>query len=248
MAVTTKCTVKVETGSFRAALAAVAPHAKRTKKDDDLAMHRIRLVLANGVMFVTATNGKTSGLSRLSYVEDSRGTLWEPDDGPFVIDLSPAHVKLIRQWLAAKAVGDDVDMLVAITPDLKEDEVEFEAIGTQNEGERYTIVYPEAHELMPDVVAITGQALAGAGPSNDRVLVQDAKLIGLFEEAGTQYGAPIRIRPTGDTDTAGFVVECGAAFTGTIASDTGGDEGRRRNAEYTQGMLEVLKPLRLVTA
>jgi hypothetical protein len=243
MAVTTEATVKIGTDALRAAFVAVLPHACRTKKDDDLPLHRVRMILANGKAFVCATQGKTTGLSRLSYMEDSRGDLWEPDDGPIILDLLPENVRLLKQWMAAKAVGDDDDKATGITVDLKAAEAEFELIGSTNAGERHVFQLGEPEALFPDVVKITAAALMQAAGESlpARSLVQDGKLIGLFNAAGVQYQAPLRWRATGTRDTAnGFVVECGSAFVGTISTDTGGDEGTRRHTRWTQETISAL--------
>jgi hypothetical protein len=252
MSVTTKATVKVRTPELRAALASVFPHRKRTKKDDDIALHRVRLTLANGKLYAAATQGTTTALAKMSYVDDSRGNLWEPDDGPLVVDLQPRQVLLINQAFSAKADGDDegADLLTAITVDTK-DEVEFENIGGLNSaGERLTFPYTDPHELFPDVIEITGRALAEAAGESERAktLKQDGKLIDLFKAAGTQYGAPLRLRATGTSEAAlGFVVECGSQFVGTISSMRG-DEGTQRDSKFTTDWLFDLKPRTLASA
>jgi hypothetical protein len=254
MTVTTKATVKVRTPDLRAALASVYPHRKRTKKDDDIALHRIRLTLANGKMYAAATQGTTTALAKMSYVEggDTRGNLWEPDDGPLIVDLQPRQVLLINQAFSAEADGDaeGAELLTAITVDTF-DEVELENNGGLNSaGERLVFPYAEPHELFPDVIELTGRALAEAAGESERAktLKQDGKLIGLFQAAGDQYGAPLRWRSTGTSEAArGFVVECGSAFVGTISS-TQDDEGVRRDSKFTTDWLFDLKPRSLASA
>lgn len=254
MTVTTKATVKVRTPDLRAALASVYPHRKRTKKDDDIALHRIRLTLANGKMYAAATQGTTTALAKMSYVDggDTRGNLWEPDDGPLVVDLQPRQVLLINQAFSAKADGDDegADLLTALTVDIK-DEIEFENIGGLNSaGERLTFPYTDPHELFPDVIELTGRALAEAAGESERAkaLKQDGKVIDLFKAAGVQYASPLRIRPTGSLVAArGFVVECGSAFVGTLSS-TQDDEGVKRDSKFTTDWLFDLKPRSLASA
>lgn len=242
MSITTECTVKVQLLHLRAALGAVLPHAKRTKTGEDVALHRVRLTLANGHMFVTATNGTTTALARIRYDDDSRGNLWEPEDGPIIFDLLPAEVRLARTWLQPKAVGDDDDMIVSLTT-TRDGESEWEAIGTQNEGSRHTFAGMEISDAFPDLVELNGRAVAEAPgeTSRSRDLVQDAGVLALFKAAGAAYNSPICVRPTGG-DQGGFVVTCGPAFAGTVSSDTGGDEGKRRRAADTQTMLDILAP------
>jgi hypothetical protein len=243
MPVTMEATVKLGTDELRAALVAVLPHAKRTKKDEDVIMHRVRCVFGNGKALVMATQGQTTGLARLDYIDDTRGDLWDPEDGPMVVDLWPENVRLLKQWMAAKAVGDDEDKVTAITVNRKIGEVEFEMIGTTNAGERHAFNLHHPADLFPDVADITKQALMGAAGESlpARTLVQDGKLIGLFNAAATQYKQPLRWRATGTRDTAkGFVVECGPSFVGTISSDPGGDEGVRRHSRWSQDMIAGL--------
>jgi hypothetical protein len=243
MPVTQKATVKVSTDLLRAALASVLPHAKRTKKDEDIILHRVRLTFANGKVFIMATQGKTTALVRLAYIDDTRGDLWEPEDGPMILDLPPIDVRFLKQWMATAAVGDDEDKITTITLDRHQGEAEFELIGTTNEGQRHVFVWGDHHDLFPDVVTITNQALMQAAGEAlpARPLVQDSKLINLFNQAGSQYGAPLRWRATGTRDTAGgFVVECGPSFTGTISTDPGGDEGVRRHARWSQDTIADL--------
>lgn len=242
MSITTECTVKVQLTSLRAALGAVLPHAKRTKTGEDVALHRVRLTLANTHMFVTATNGTTTALARMTYTDDTRGNLWEPEDGPIVFDLLPSEVRLARTWLQPKAVGDDADMLVSLTT-IRDGESEWEAIGTQNEGSRHTFAGMEISDAFPDLVELNGRAVAEAPgeTSRSRDLVQDGATVALFKAASTAYNTPLCWRPTGG-EQGGFVVTCGSAFAGTVSSDTGGDEGKRRRAQDVQQMLDILKP------
>lgn len=246
MTITNQCTVKVQLTSLRAALGAVLPHAKRTKTGEDIALHRVRLTLANSHLFVTATNGTTTALARMTYTGgtdgDTRGNLWDPDDAPILFDLLPAEVRLARTWLQPKAVGDDEDMLVSLTT-TRDGESEWEAIGTANEGSRHVFAGMEISESFPDLVELNGRAVAEAPgeSSRSRDLVQDGATLALFKAASAAYNSPLCWRPTGG-DNGGFVVTCGSAFAGTVASDTGGDEGKRRRADDTQLMLNILKP------
>jgi hypothetical protein len=243
MPVTMEATVKLGTDELRAALVSVLVHAKRTKKDEDVIMHRVRCIFANGKALIVATQGQTTGLCKLDYVDDSRGDLWDPEDGPMVVDLWPENVRLLAQWMSAKAVGDDQDKVTSITINQTIGEVEFELIGTTNAGERHVFNLNPPAELFPNVPEITNKALMQAAgeslPARD--LVQDGKLINLFNAASTQLKQPLRWRATGTRDNAGgFVVQCGPSFVGTISSDPGGDEGVRRHSRWSQDMIAGL--------
>lgn len=72
---TTRATVKVGTTELRQALKSVHAHHRKGKKADAQAQHRVRLTLANSVMFIAACNEQSTALAKLTYVEDSRGTM-----------------------------------------------------------------------------------------------------------------------------------------------------------------------------
>lgn len=243
---TTHATMKVETPSLRAAFASVYPHHKRTKKDDDRILHRVRLIFGEGKLVVVATQGTTTGLAKLTITDDSRDGQWQPEDGPMIVDLQPRHVPWLNQWFSVKAAGDDVDQLIGITVDTLAGEIEFELIGAlYATGERVRLQFDEPADGYPDVPALTVRALAEAAGKSEpaRTLVQDGQVLELFKAASTQYKAQLRIRATGSGEHArGFVVEAGGAFTGTVSSETGGDEGVRRHAQWSQEMLLALEP------
>lgn len=225
---TTKATVKVGTTELRQALKSVHAHHRKGKKADAQAQHRVRLTLANGTLFIAACNEQSTALAKMQYVEDSRGTMWEPTDAPLIVDLQPRHIPLIAAWVSSKAVASDVDQLIAITVDVRAGEIEFEDIGgLWSEGERVTYTFDPPHESFPDVIDLTGKALneiAGAGERH-KDLVQHGDVIKLFATASTQYDAPLRIRATGSAEQRGFVVQCGHGFIGTVTSRHGDDDG-----------------------
>jgi hypothetical protein len=259
MTVTTTATVRVRTVELRAALAAVFPHRKRTKRDDDIVLHRVRLILANGTAYAGATQGVTTALAKMKYMPitggldtgDTRGNLWEPDDGPLVIDLRPDVVKIWLQMFAAARMGkdEDLDPVTAITYSFAMREVEFENEGGGTaSGERFTIPLADPAEQFPDLIDISGRALAEADSTNQpRVLKQSADVVKLFEQAGKQYGAPLRFRQTGSAPGSGFVVECGSSFVGTMTSEQG-DEATKRDGQLTLDWLNELKPRKLASA
>lgn len=240
---TTRCTVKVGTTELRQALKSVHAHHRKGKKADAQAQHRIRLTFANGTLFIAACNEQSAALAKLTYVEDSRGNLWEPTDAPLVVDLQPRHIPLIAAWVSSKAVASDVDQLIAITPDIRQGEVEFEDIGgLWSEGERVVYTFDPPHESFPDIIDLMGKALnqiAGAGERH-KDLVQHGDIIKLFATASTQYDAPLRIRATGSAEQRGFVVQCGHGFIGTVTSRHGDDDGLKTRDRIDDSWRKVL--------
>lgn len=225
---TTRCTVKVGTTELRQALKSVHAHHRKTKKGADEAQHRVRLILANGTMFVAACNEESTALAKLTYIEDSRGNLWEPADAPLVVDLQPRHVPLLTAWVSKKAVASDIDQVIAITADAVQGEVEFEDIGgLMSFGERVTYQFGNPNDAFPDVVAISDKALNEVAGSGERHkdLVQHGEIIARFAMASKQYGSQLRIRATGSAESRGFVVQCGPSFIGTVTSRHGDDDG-----------------------
>lgn len=260
MTVTNRATVRVQTQELRAALASVLPHRKRTKTGDDIALHRVRLILANGTLYAGATQGTTTALARMKYLPitgsadttgDTRGNLWEPDDGPIVIDLRPDRVQVWLQLFAASRMGKDEELnpVTAIFWSRDRNEVEFENEGGgATSGERPVFPLEEPHEMFPDLIDITGRAVAEAEATNQpRVLKQDPTVLAMFKAAGDQYAAPVRVRPTGSVPGSGFLVECSSAFVGTMASQHG-DEGDRRDKQLSLEWVRELNPRKLESA
>jgi hypothetical protein len=248
MTVTTKATVKVPTADFRSALGAVKPHMGKVKKDDGVIVHRLRLVLAKGVMFACATNLTTTALGKAHYVEDSRGDLWEPEDGPMVIDLQPRHIPLLLAQFKAKKGESDADLLIAITADISAGEVSFEDIGgLWSAGERTTYQFDEPIDGFPDIIGITGTALAGVAGQAERgkPLVQDGRVMAMFKDATVQYGTDLQIRGTGSVEDRGFVVQCGPNFIGTVSSRHNDDDGLKKRDRWSTDWLALLDPRKL---
>lgn len=257
MSPTKKATVQVVTADLRHALASVFPHHNRQRRDDAIALHRVRLTFANGTLFVGATNGKTTALARVGYLPDtdSRGSLWEPDDGPMIVELQPRHSKLITGQFSARASASDVDQVIAIDIDATaagqgEGIIDFTDIGGLfSDGESLRLKFGEPHDAFPDLIDITGRAFAGVkGESGrPRPLVQDGRIMGLFRDASVQYGSDLRIRAIGDTEGAGFLVQAGAYFAGTVESRPD-DDGLKSRAKTDMEWLRILNPGKLAIA
>lgn len=251
MAVTMQASIKVGTVEVRHALKSVYAHHNKTKTDDGIALHRIRLTLGKGYLFVAATNGTSTGLAKIRTVEDSRGddaAMWDPDDGPIIVDLQPRHVPILLQQYKAKAAASDVDQLISITADCASGEVAFEDIGgLWSSGERTTFQFDDPHAGMPDVIAMSGTALAAVAGQAERgkPLVQDGKILSLFKDAAVQYQAPLQIRSTGSVESRGFVVQCGPNFIGCVSSQHDDGDGMKKRDQWSMEWLRILDPRKL---
>lgn len=251
MAPTTKATVEVSTADLRHALAAVHPHHRKGTKEDAKAQHRLRLVFANGYLYVCASNEDSTGLAKIKYREDSRGNLWEPDDGPLVVDMQPRYAKHICTTFSAKAVASDVDQAVVITIDADDQDVTFTDVGgLWSSGVAVTLPFHEGGEAFPDVIEVTGRAFAEAKGEAERAraLNVDGRVMRRFEAASIQYGAPLRVRAIGSPEQrAGFLVQAGAAFAGTVASGPE-DDGLKTRDKIDMEWLRLLDTRHLVSA
>jgi hypothetical protein len=245
---TTKASLKVGTTEFRQALKSVHAHHRKAKKADAVAQHRVRLTLANGWLFVSACNEQSTALAKLKTIDDTRGNLWEPEDGPLLVDLQPRHIPLICAWVSSKAVASDIDQLIQLNVDMRPEketgEIEFEDIGGLfSSGERVTYQFADPHEAFPDVISICDRALAEVSGQSERAkpFVQNGDVLKLFAMASTQYDTDLRIRATGSPDVAsGFVVQCGSGFIGTVESRHHGDDGLKTRDKIDHEWRRVL--------
>jgi len=251
MSVTRKATIEVKLLPLRQALQAVQPHRSKVKTGDDEAMYRVRLVFSAGWLFVMATNGSTSALAKAGLFTDSRGALGklDPDDGPIVVDLTPAQVPLILAKFKPNQAESAAQQLIVFTIDLDPADpfiklTDTGGLWSNGWAEEYPIDPPA--EAFPDVIRIAGDALQRSAESNQpKDLVTDPKLLALFKAAGTAYDAPVRIRATGTPDSRGFIVTCGSDFVGTIESKHGDDGGTKNRDAALLDWLNLIRPANL---
>lgn len=254
MTVSKQVTVQLKTIDFRNALGAVFPHRNKVKTGDNNAENRVRLVFAHTHLFVCASNGTSTALARVRYLDDSRGmdnALWEPDDGPITIDLQSRQVPLLLQHFKTNQADSAMDQLVAVDIELDEGTLDFTDVGglySAGESTRYPIEDPS--EAFPDIIALTGTALAGVAGDAERGkdLVQDGQVLALFAKASKLYGAKLQHRPTGTAESRGFVVQCGPTFIGTVRSDHTDGDGMKNRQKWSEDWLRILKPRALKSA
>ena len=252
MTVTLQGDLQVPTADFRAALKAVFPHRSKVKTGDDLSERRIRLTFAAGWLYVTASNGSTTALAKVEILDgtDTRTTLGklDPDDGPVLVDLDTYRVQVMQQLFKLGGNDDDTQQSVAVHLSMQPDKrfIRMTSLGGVREGDQlqFPLLAPEE---MPDVITITGRALAemGADPSS-KPLVVDPAMLELFSDAGEAYGAKLEIRATGDAQQSGFLVKAGPDFVGTVESHHGLD-GLAKRDQWHQNWLFQLPILKVAS-
>jgi len=250
--VTLNADLQVPTADLRAALKAVFPHRSKVKTGDDLSERRIRLTFAAGWLYVTASNGSTTAMAKVEILDDtdSRTTLGEldPDDGPILVDLDTYRVQQVLQLFKLGGNEDDTQQSVVVHLSAKPQKrfIRMTSLGGVREGDELKFPLLEPEE-MPDVITLTGRALAemGSDPSS-KPLVVDQEMLKLFAAAGNAYAAKLEIRPTGDAEQSGFIVKAGPDFVGTVESHHGLD-GLAKRDQWHQNWLFQLPILKVAS-
>lgn len=218
-------TIQVATIDMRKALQAVAPHAEKNKTGDNAVEHRVRLSFDASEVYVMATNGHTTGLAVVPIQDDSRSVRFAVDDGPFWVDLSPRHVKLILQFFT-ESTGSGTDMNEMLELKATTTSLTIRDVGGLWAGEGVTLEQLEFDTDFPNIIGMLTPALAEAGSTPaGKYLVTPASLLKLFAGAGKAYAEPLVIKPTGTDSSRGFLVEVGSRFVGTVESRHLDDDG-----------------------
>jgi hypothetical protein len=246
---TLKATIAVGTEDLRNALTAVKPHAAKVKTGDDQSEARVRLMFAEGWLWVLASNSSaaSTALAIVQIVTDSRTEGINTIDGPMICDVQTRHAALILQQFKAK--GEE-QQLIQFEIDLADGWVQLLDIGglwSAGESVRYQLL--EQADNFPDILAITSRALAGVGSTTvAKPLVTDPKLLALFKPAGTAYSAPIQVDGTGKAEQRGFLITVGTQFLGTVESRHGDDDSLGRRDATRQAWLKRLPARKLASA
>ncbi|TKV61851.1 hypothetical protein FDO65_10010 [Nakamurella flava] len=217
----TEFDVTVSTGSLRAALTAVLPHA--ATDPDESVYYRLRLTVGVDGVTVGATDGWTTALALVT-ANETRGEV-----GCF--DLSPQDAKdLLTLFRVAKdapvahqlqLVHDGKTLVATDVSGLFEGrQVRFEAV-------------PLADDY-PDLGRAVGAAVRAAGHLPYRIPVPAVSL-GRFVVAGKAYGAVLSIEPTAVSDA--LLVLCGDDFVGLMVPMPGESD------VYLQGIRESWEPV-----
>src|SRR5574343_176479 len=211
MATTAECTIEVPLVDFRRAVAAVKPHAERTKTSGEVsAFNRVRFIAAKDELYVAATNGTTAALAAVEILEDSRATRFAKDDGSFADaeeDDQVAALRFTETTVAARDVSGLWPGAETIRPALA-----------------YSADYP-------NLVGILAKALGTAGEAV-KPLTTPGTVVALFASASRQYGRPLQFEASGPADSRGYIVWCGPGFIGSVSSGhDDGDSLARRQSE-----------------
>ncbi|SCX61310.1 Ftsk gamma domain-containing protein, partial [Klenkia marina] len=182
---------------------AVAPHASRDK--DDSTLHRIRCVLDDRNLTVTASNRWTAGLAIVS--------VWEIPDGEIgSFDLSPTDCsELLVLFKGAKSDdednGDTLELEVGT-------EVSITDTGGLFNGKQLKLPRLPHGTSFPPLVELFATGANALGTSNTRWCV-DGKLLALFAKASTAYGKSLSLTPC-RLPAPSSMVTCGDSFLGLI--------------------------------
>ncbi len=239
MAVTTECTLSVPLVDFRRAVAAVKPHAERTKSGDEVnALSRIRFTAAKDELYVIASNGVTAAMSAVEIVDDDRKVKFEPTDGVFSVDISPVLAGALRSGLRMQR-GDfeEDDQVARVT--FTDDTITVQDVSglwPGSETKRPTLAYSADY---PDVVKMLGQAMGAAGEAV-KPLTNQGGVFRLFVPAAAQYGRPLQFEASGPSTSRGFVVWCGPRFVGMVSSGHDDDDSLARRQSERRAHLERL--------
>lgn len=231
MSVTLECTLKVGIRPLRQAITAVVPHAEPTKTGDEISsLARVRLIAAKDELLIAATCTHTSALAGVLIEEDTRKERFAADDGVFAVDLPPGICRsVLADFKGSRATADGIDEWVDI--DFTADTITITDVSALFPGLSLTIPTLPLASDFPDIVGILGKALGNAA-GDSKPLVTAGGPLGLFRAAADVYKAPLQFEPTGTADSRGYIVLCGASFSGHITSRHNDDDSlKRREAE-----------------
>ena len=237
MSVTLECTVKVGIRPLRQAITAVVPHAEPTKNGDEISsLSRVRFVAAKTELLVMATCTHTSALAAVPIDEDSRAERFAADDGVFSVDMTPGILRsVLADFKGSRSAADGINEWVELDfgnhDTAGREVVRITDVSALLPGLSMTIpVTPLASEF-PDLVGVLSRAVGNAA-GDAKPLVSAGAQLSLFRHASETYGQPLQFEPTGTKDSRGYIVLCGAYFSGHITSRHNDDDSlKRRDAE-----------------
>jgi hypothetical protein len=246
--VTTDLELEVLIAALHAAVRAVLPHAERPKlgaDPGDQPLARVRIVAAASELHLMATNGRTSALAAVGIIEgsDSRGIRFSPDDGPYVADIHPKSLRLIRDGLTPEKTDGEMSGVarLAFTGPADDHDGKLTAIDSTGlwPGSEVTRKLLPLSEQFPDVAGALSKAL-GAAEGTYKPLVADGPDLTLFTAASKAYDAALQVEPVGSADQRGWIVLCGPAFAGTIAGGHHDDDSMKRRDRWRRTHMERL--------
>lgn len=240
MAVTLACTLQVPLRQFRAAIAAVVPHAEPTKTGDEISsLSRVRFVAAKDELLLAATCTHTTALAAVRIEEDSRAERIAADDGVFQVDMPPGILRRMNgTFMASRSTADGLDEFAELKFGVDGEMVVTDVSGLFP-GLSMTVPTLDLAHDFPDIVGILAKAL-GAAQYDAKPLVAKGRMFSLFGAAATAYGQPLQLEPTGTGESRGYIVLCGGMFVGAISSGHNDDDSlSKRDAERRKVMARL---------
>lgn len=218
--------IDVNTPDFRAALQAVIPHAA----SDSKAMPELRAVAFTVTphnVYVSATNRISVALA-IASVYQSDGLTGSVEDDIF--DLSLETAKELLQLFKSNSNKDEEAIGNALRLTISEDKLTFLDVSGLFPGKLFQVPRSDteaaARKLIPTLI---GSILAEK--TVPPRLATHGPAIRAFIAAGSAYGQPLLIEPTGD-DTR-IVISCGPSFLGLLMPVRSTDDSQLA-AELTQ--------------
>lgn len=214
--ITLDADLEVSTEALRDAFSSTLPHAARNKRGEDVApLHRIRLIVDRGRLYVCAANGTTLALAKVP-IRSGEVTAPDPDDAPLIVDLTPKQVRdVLYTFKLERPSQDRPEQTINLVID--DDGVELIEAGTLMPGTRLLLPTTDPSTQFPDVPALIHRGLTEIGTSPiGKPLVTMGGTLALFKKASDAYGEPARIEPIGVPESPGFAVTVGPAFAALV--------------------------------
>jgi hypothetical protein len=239
VSVTTECTLELSLIDFRRAIAAVRPHAERSKSGDDItAYSRIRMIADATELHVVATNGSTTAMASVKILSDSRTERFAADDAELGSDISPVLAADLRSGLRIRRSDlDEASQIVAVA--FTQERVTVTDVSGLWPGSSttrpllpYATDYPAVHDDLRRALGAAGEAI--------KPITAQGGLLTLFAAAARQYDRPLQVEPSGPSDSRAFVVWCGTAFIGAVSSGHDDDDSLTRRQSERRAHLERL--------
>lgn len=244
MSVTLNGSIHVDHHDLRPAFASVRPHAAPGKRGDEiLPLHRVRLVAAQRLLWVLATNGHSMAAARVPIYTDTRPNPEALDDGPFVVDMAPADVDdFVKLFKLKRLPADAPAEQGRIQVSFSEHEVVFEeGPGGLWGGKSFGIPLSEPAEQFPDVRGALGKAVRLIGETTQRKpLATSSGVFGMLKRAATEYREPAWVHGAGPTDSPTYVVTVGGDFVTSFPSGGQDPDHAKRNAAVVRSWIDDL--------
>jgi hypothetical protein len=192
-------------------------------------------VAAATELHLMATNGRTSALAAVGIIEgsDSRGIRFSPDDGPYIVDIHPKSLRIIRDGLTPEKIDGEMHGVARLEFSGGEEDGRITAVDSTGlwPGSEVTRKLLPLSEQFPDVAGMLSKAL-GAAEGTYKPLVADGPDLAMFNAASKAYDAPLHAEPVGSADQRGWIVLCGPAFAGSISSGHNDDDSLKRRDRW----------------